>query len=190
VGVFQFNRRDAPRQGVYNNTLNSKEDAMGEKKKNIQTKWGIKEFIALIVILFLCTFFYAPLCVFSVAMLLPSYYQENDVILTCEYLHLSSDSEFCRYPARKVNNDLEAALLNDYPIGQTSIGDLVDQWDVEFKFNTESCNASEWEVVDTDTCPLRNDCMYTCRATSPVEYVYIVIDSQGMVTRYSVPNSD
>jgi hypothetical protein len=159
-----------------------------QKKKN--TQWGLKDFIALIVILFLCTFFYAPLGVFSVAMLLPSYYQENDVISTCEYLHLSSGSEFCRRPTRKDDKDLEAALLEDYPIGQTSISDLIEQWDVEFEFNGESCNVSEWVVVDTDTCPLRNDCTYSCRATLPVEYVYVVIDSQGMVTRYSIPGTD
>jgi hypothetical protein len=114
----------------------------------------------------------------------PLYYNETKVTATCANLHLSPDSDFCSHPATSIHTDLRTAIETAYPVNETSINTLTEEWDIEFELASESCKIEDTSVA---TCPVIDTCgTYTCYAHLPVDRITIFINSQGVIQSYSI----
>jgi hypothetical protein len=162
------------------------------KIKPTQTINDIKNAIAILAILISSSFI---IFVFGSALFIafvfgkPVYFKEDDVTATCEALNLSPDTIFCTNSKTSNETNLRLALSDEYPIGQTIINELVEEWNVDFRYISDSCEQSSASIR---ACPVLDGCALSesdCYAYLPVQRIRIFLDAQGLVTRYIIPDT-
>ena len=118
------------------------------------------------------------------------FYNPDDIRETCVILGFREDNEFCNNSSRKNHEDFHDALLLAYPPESTSYETLINTFNTTIWYNNVG-TCSGLSADRRNRCPYPNQCStnYTCYADTPARRVYIILDSDGRVIRYSIPQS-